>query len=55
MTMMIWLTIAGHTRPSAGGSTTRVKTCHSFIARLRAASIWPLGVLSMPARTISAA
>jgi hypothetical protein len=54
MTMTIWLTMAGHTRPSAGGSTTR-EDLPSFIARLRAASIWPRGVFSMPARTISAA
>ncbi len=53
--MMIWLTIAGHTRASAGGSTTRVNTCHSLSARLRAASSWPRGVASMPARAISAA
>ena len=53
--MTIWLTIAGHTRPSAGGSTTLRNTWPSVIARLRAASSWPRGVLSMPARTISAA
>ena len=55
MTMTIWLTSAGQTRFSAGGSTTRRNTCASVIARLRAASIWPRGVVSMPARTISAA
>ena len=55
MTMMIWLTSAGQTRFSEGGRTTRVNTCSSESARLCAASIWPFGVVAMPARTISAA
>ncbi len=55
MTMTIWLVIAGQTRASAGGSTTRRKTWRSLNARLRAASICPRGVPSMPARAISAA
>ncbi len=55
ITMMIWLVSAGQTRFSDGGSTTRVKTCSSLSARLCAASIWPRGVVAMPARTISAA
>jgi hypothetical protein len=53
--MMIWLTIAGHTFFSAGGSTTRVNTCTLLSARLTAASICPRGVASMPARMISVA
>ena len=55
MTMMIWLTSAGQMRCSDGGRTTRVNTCKSERARLCAASIWPFGVVAMPARTISAA
>ena len=53
--MMIWLTSAGQTRFSAGGSTTRVNTCSSRQRQARAASIWPRGVASMPARMISVA
>jgi hypothetical protein len=40
---------------SAGGSTTRLKICMRLKARLAAASIWPRGVASMPARMISVA
>jgi len=55
ITMMICDTSAGHTRRSAGGSTTRVKVWARVRARLSAASIWPRGVACTPARTISAA
>jgi hypothetical protein len=54
-TIATWLTLAGRTRESAGGSTTHVNTWPRVSASESPASTWPRGVLSMPARTISPA
>ena len=48
-----WLTSAGYMRSTAWGRITRRRTFQRFMPRQDAASIWPRGIDSMPARRIS--
>ena len=48
-----WLVNAGHTRSTAGRSTTCQRICTCDSPRHSAASIWPPWMDSMPARRIS--
>ena len=49
-----WLTSDGSMIRTACGSSTRRSTCPRPSPTAIAASVWPLGIASTPARTISA-